>query len=157
MPGQEVEPHPNGVMTQREQKRKRELERTRQRLLDLPLGPVDGSREEEIAVQGCEVRRELGDAGEMEPTVGEHVQEHGVLTGRPGRGDAQVGLGLGEVKDVHAIDEHRGGGLAGVETSSLDLGDVGDEIGLGAARLAQKVDESAEELVVGEGFERPFE
>ena len=93
----------------------------------------------------------------MEPPVREHLQEHGVLTSGPGRGDAEVGLGLGEVKDVHAIDEHRWGGLAGIEAASLDLGDVGDEIGLGAARLAQKVGESAEEIVVGEGFERPFE
>jgi hypothetical protein len=126
-------------------------------LLDLPLGPVDGAREEEVSVLRCEVRGDLGDAGEMEPTVREHLQEHGVLTSRPGCGDAEVGLGLGEVKDVHAIDEHRGGGLAGIETSSLDLGDMGDEVGLGAAGLAQKVGESAEELVVGEGFERPFE
>jgi hypothetical protein len=34
---------------------------------------------------------------------------------------------------------------------------VGDEVGLGAARLGQEVGESAKELVVGEGFERPFE
>jgi hypothetical protein len=93
----------------------------------------------------------------MEPAVGEHVQEHGVLTSRPGRGDAQVGLGLGEVKDVRAIDKHRGRSLAGVETSGLDLSDVGDEVFLGAAGLTEKVGESAEELVVGEGFERPFE
>ena len=86
----------------------------------------------------------------MEPTVREHVQENGVLTSRPCRGEAQVGLGLGEVKDVHAIDEHRRGGLAGVETTSLDLGDVGDEVGLSASRLTEKVGESAEELVVGE-------
>jgi hypothetical protein len=93
----------------------------------------------------------------MEPTLRDHLQEHGVLTSRPSRGEAEVSLGLGEVKDVQAIDEHRGDGLAGVETSSLDLGDVGDEGGLGAARLTQEVGESAEELVVGEGFERPFE
>ena len=93
----------------------------------------------------------------MEPTVREHLQENGELTSGPCRGETKVGLGLGEVKDVHAVDEHRGGGLAGVETSSLDLGDVGDEVGLGAAGLAQEVGESAEELVVGEGFERPFE
>jgi hypothetical protein len=118
---------------------------------------VDGTREENVSVLGCEAGREPGDAGEMEPTVREHLEEHGMLTSRPCRGEAQVGLGLGEVKDVHAIDEHRGGGLAGIETSSLDLGDMGDEVGLGAAGLAQKVGESAEELVVGEGFERPFE
>jgi hypothetical protein len=118
---------------------------------------VDGAREEEVAVLWCEEWRELADAGEMEPTVGEHVQEHGVLTSGPGCGDAEVGLGLGEVKDFHTIDEHRRSGLAGVETSSLDLGDVGDEVGLGAPRLTEKVGESAEEVVVGEGFERPFE
>jgi hypothetical protein len=118
---------------------------------------VDGAREEEVSVLWCEVRCELGDAGEMEPPVREHLQEHGVLTSRPGRGEAEVSLGLGEVKDVQAIDEHRGDGLAGVETSSLDLGDVSDEVGLGAARLTEKVGESAEEIVVGEGFERPFE
>ena len=118
---------------------------------------MDGATEEEVAVLWCEVRREYGDPGEMDPTVREHVQEHGVLTSRPRRGEAEVSLGLGQVKDVHAIDEHRGDGLAGVETSSLDLSDVRDEGGLGAAGLAQKVGELAKELVVGQGFERPIE
>jgi hypothetical protein len=61
------------------------------------------------------------------------------------------------VEDVRAVDEHRRRGLAGVEASGLDLGDVGDEVGLDAAGLADEMGEPAKELVVGERGERPFE
>jgi hypothetical protein len=93
----------------------------------------------------------------VEPAVREHREEHGVLSSRPGHVDPQIGFGLGEVEDVSAIDEHRGGGLAGVEVSSLHLTDVGDEVGLDAAGLTEEKGESAQEVVVVERFERPFE
>ena len=51
----------------------------------------------------------------------------------PSDPDAPVGLGLGEVERLHAVDEHRGEGASGVELSLVDLADVGDEVGLGAA------------------------
>ncbi len=50
-------------------------------------------------------------------------------------------------------DEHGGRGLAGVEPAHVDLPDVGDEIGLGVAGVAEERDETAEELVVGDELE----
>jgi hypothetical protein len=124
---------------------------------DLALGLVDGAREEEVPVLAREVRCQLGDARQMETTVREHREENGVPPSRPGHGDPQIGLGLGEVEDVRAVDEHRGGGFAGVEVTSLHLTDVGDEVGLDAAGLTEEKGEPAKEVVVGEGFERPFD
>ncbi len=106
-------------------------------LLDLPLGLVDRSSEKHVPVLPRQVPRQLGDAAQVETTVGEHLQDHRVLSSRPSHRDPQVGLGLGEVEDVGAVDEHRGGGLAGVEAPHLHLGDVGDEIGLHAAGLTR--------------------
>jgi hypothetical protein len=126
-------------------------------LLDLALGLVNGAREEQVSVLRREMRSQLGDARQMETAIPEHREEHRVLSSRPGHGDAQVGLGLGEVEDVCAVDEHRGGGLASVEAPCLHLGDVGDEVGLDAAGLAEEIGEPTQEVVVGEGFERPFE
>jgi hypothetical protein len=118
---------------------------------------VDGARKEHVPVLPREVRRERGDPGQMETTVREHREERRVLPSRPGDGGPQIGLGLGEVEDVRAVDEHRGGGFAGVEVSSLHLTDVRDEVGLDAAGLTEEIGEPAEEIVVGEGFERPLE
>jgi hypothetical protein len=126
-------------------------------LLDLALGLVNGAREEHIPVLAREVRCQLDDARQMEPAVREHRKEHGVLSSCPGHVDPQIGFGLGEMKDRRAVDEHRGGGFAGVEVSCFHLTDVGDEVGLDAAGLTEEIGEPAKELVVGEGFDRPFE
>jgi hypothetical protein len=126
-------------------------------LLDLALGFVDGAREEHVPILPREVGRQLHDARQMEPTVREQREEHGVLSSRPGHVDPQIGLGLGEVEDVRAVNEHRGGGFARVEVSSLHLTDVGHEVGLDAAGLTEEEGEPPQEVVVGEGFERPFE
>ena len=65
--------------------------------------------------------------------------------------DPQVGLGLGEVEALGAVDEHRGRGFAGVEPALVDLADVRDEVGLDAARVGHELAEAAEQLVVGDG------
>jgi len=119
-------------------------------LLDLPLRLVSGSSQEGIRIHRSEVRRQLGDAGEVETTVGQHFQEEGMLEGRAGRGDAQVGLGLGEVKDLRAVGEHGGGGFAGVEPALVHLGDVGQEVGLRAAGLLEQIGQPTKQLVVGD-------
>ncbi len=122
-------------------------------LLDLALRAVGGPLEDGVPVVGGEVRGELGDGGEVEPPVGEHGEEDRVLARRPGGGDAQVGLGLGEVEPLGAVGEHGRRGLAGVEPACVDLADVGDEVGFVASRLAQDVGEAEEELAVGELLE----
>ena len=65
--------------------------------------------------------------------------------------DAPIGLGLREVEPLGAVDEHRGRGFAGVEPALLDFADVGDEVGLDAARVGHELAEAAEQLVVGDG------
>jgi hypothetical protein len=89
------------------------------------------------------VRGELGNRGQVQPPVGQHLEEDGVLAGGPGRGDAEVGLGLGEMKDLGAVGKHRGGGFAGEEAALIDFTDVGDEVGLHAAGLAEDLSEAA--------------
>ena len=75
----------------------------------------------------------------------------------PARGardrDAAVGLGFGEVKGLCAVDEHGGEGLAREQPALVDLADVGDEVGLDAARLADELVESPQQLVVGDVVE----
>jgi hypothetical protein len=79
----------------------------------------------------------------MEATVAKPVQEGGDAPGGPGDGDAEVGLGLGEMKDLGAVGKHRGGGFAGEEAALIDFTDVGDEVGLHAAGLAEDLSEAA--------------
>jgi hypothetical protein len=94
-----------------------------------------GSTQQRVGVLLGEVRDQLGDAGQVEATFGQHGQEDGILPGRSGRRDPQIRLGLGEMEDLRAIGEHRRGGFAGVEPAFVDLADVGHEVGFGVTRL----------------------
>jgi hypothetical protein len=115
---------------------------------------VGGTSQQGRRVLAVEVGCELADAGEVEAAVGQHVQEERVLARGSGGGDEQIGFRLGEVQDLFTVREHRRTGFASVEPSLVDLGDVGHEVGLDAARLAQKLGETREQLVVGNGVER---
>ena len=77
-----------------------------------------------------------------------------MLPRRTGRPDAEVGLRLGEVQDVHAVGEHRRKGLAGIEPSLFHLGDVRDDVGLDAPGLAHELGQAVEQLVVRDRLER---
>ena len=54
------------------------------------------------------------------------------------------------MKGLGAVDEHRREGLAREESTLIDLADVGDEVGLDAARLADERVQSPQQLVVGD-------
>ncbi len=86
--------------------------------------------------------------------VGQHAQKEGMLSRGARGGDPEVGLGLGEVKDLGAVHEHRGGGFAGVEPAPVDLANVGDEGGLVATGLTEQIRQATEQLVVGERCQR---
>jgi len=114
---------------------------------------VGGSRQESGRILSGEVRCQLADAGQVKASVRQHVEEQRVLARGAGRRDAQIGLRLGEMEGLGAIREHRRKGLARVEASLIDLGDVSHEIGLGGASPAKQVGEPSEQLVVGDVVE----
>jgi hypothetical protein len=73
---------------------------------------------------------QLVDRRQVKTAIPQHGQDDRMLPRRTGRRNTEIGLGLGEVQDLHAVGEHRGEGLAGIELSLLHLGDVGDDVGL---------------------------
>jgi hypothetical protein len=99
------------------------------------------------------MRRQLGDCGQVKAAGRQHGQEHRMLPGRPGRGNPEIGLGLGEVQDARAVGEHRGECVTGIESSLVDLGDVGHHVGFDAPGLAHELGQAAEQLVVGDRLE----
>jgi hypothetical protein len=101
---------------------------------DPTLGQVCRSHEQLVPVLPREERHELRDPAQVQAAVGEHRQQPRVLASRARDRDAQVGLGLGEVEPLGAVDEHRRAGLADVEPARIDLAEVSDEVGLDAAR-----------------------
>ena len=118
-------------------------------LLDLALGPVRGAAEQRLAILRGQVGRQLRDGAQVEASVAQHREKHRMLACGAGDGDAQVRLELGEVERLRTVDEHRGRGLAGVEPAGIHFTDVGDEVGLDAARVAQELGQATEQLVVG--------
>ena len=89
------------------------------------------------------------------PSSGRSPRENNSAS-RPSRraGDAEVGLGLGEVEGLGAVGEHRGRGFAGVEPAPVDLAEVSDEVGLVATGLTEQIRQATEEIVVGERRQR---
>ena len=102
-------------------------------------------------------RHEPREATQVEPAVPERLQDCRVPACRAGYGDAAVGLGLREMQVLRAVREHRWEGMTGEEPSLVDLADVGDEVGLDAARLRHELPESPEQLVIGNGSKRESE
>ncbi len=126
----------------------------RHELLDLALRAVGGPLQESLPVLHGQVRRQLRDGRQVQPPVGQHGQEEGMLSRGAGGGDPEVGLGLGEVEDLGAVREHRGRGFAGVEPARVDLANVSDEVGLVATGLTEQIRQATEQLVVGERRQR---
>ena len=123
--------------------------------LDLSLGPMRCASEQSLPVLCREVRREQGDRAQVKAPVAEHRQEHRVLARGAGDGDAQVGLTLREMESLRAVGEHGRERFTRVEASLVRLGNVGDEVRLDAARLAENLGQAAQEDVVGDRGERP--
>jgi hypothetical protein len=117
-------------------------------LLDPALGLVGRPLEENRSILGSEDRGQQRDPAQVDPSVPQHLQEPGVLPAGPGHVDAQAGLGLREVEHLHAVGEHRRHGLPGVGPPGVDLGDVGDEVGLDPPRVLEQRGETTQKLVV---------
>jgi len=81
-------------------------EELRDQLLDLPLGLARGRLQKLLPILPGQVRGQLGDAGQVQAPVGQHLQEHRMLPRGAGGGDAQVGLGLREMEHLRAVRKH---------------------------------------------------
>jgi hypothetical protein len=109
-----------------------------------------GARQQSRRVLASEVRDELADAGQMESTILQHLQDQRVLPGGSACADPQVGLGLGEMEDLRAVREHRRRGFARVEPALLDFSDVRDQVGLDPARVTEQRGQATKDIVVRE-------
>ena len=64
--------------------------------------------------------------------------------------DPEVGDRLGEVQGLDAVAKQGGVALTGVQSPSIDLAQVGQELGLEGVVASGELAEAREELVVGE-------
>jgi hypothetical protein len=94
------------------------------------------------------MRRQPRDRAQVEPTVREHLEQHGMAVRGASRGDAQVSLGLRQVQPLGAEGEHRRARLPRIEPPAVDLSDMEDEIDLGVARPRDESGETLQQLVV---------
>lgn len=117
-------------------------------LVDLALRPVYRAAQDRVTVLAGEVRGQPGHTAQVEAAVGQHLEQDRVLAAGARRRDPQVSLGAREMQDPGAVREHRRRGEARVESSPVDLADVGDQIDLGAAGIAQELAQSAQQLVI---------
>jgi len=101
-----------------------------------------------VTVRRGQVGGELADPGQVDPPVGEHLQEHRMLARGPSGGDPQVGFVLREVQDLRAVDEHRIASLASVELPLVHLADVRHELPLHPSGLRKQPVQPAKQLVI---------
>jgi hypothetical protein len=89
----------------------------------------------------------------VEPAVAEHLEQDGVLPGRPRHSDAKVGLVLPQPEAATAVLEHRRARLLRIEPPDLHLADVGHDVGVDSSRLLHEVQELPEKLVVSHSLQ----
>jgi hypothetical protein len=119
-------------------------------LFDLAFRLVHGASEQRIPVLRRKHRCQLCDAAQMEPAVGEHLDEDWMFPSGLRDRDPQLRLAFGHVQDVRAVREDRGSREPGIEMAGIHLADVADERGLDAPGPVQQFFEAREDLVVGE-------
>ena len=119
-------------------------------LFDLPFREVTCPRQDRPAVSLVEARGEQRDSRKVQPAVTQELEPGRVPAQGARHHDPQRRLRLGQVEALDAVVEHRRAGLPLVEAALVDLGDVGDEVGLDAARVAEDLRQAQEECRVRE-------
>ena len=117
-------------------------------LLDLSLAQMGGSLEDHLVVVRGEERYEPRQAAQMQAAVPQHRQQLWVPACRASDGDPTVGLSLGEVQPLGAVDKHRRARLSGKEPALVDLANVRDQIGFDAVRLSDEISQTAQQIIV---------
>jgi len=97
-----------------------------------------------------QVPSEQAHGGEVDRALREHLEDHGKPSGGPGGLNAVVGLVLGEVERVPAVDKERPVARAQVQVAGVELGDVGHQLRRSLALARGETLQPSHELGVGE-------
>jgi len=103
-----------------------------------------------LLVVFVQARRRQPHRREVQRALGEHPEEDGKSSGRPGRRDALVGLVLGHLENLRAAGEERREAGAEVEPALVQLHEVDDQLHRGFALAAGEALDLCDQLVVGE-------
>ncbi len=115
-----------------------------------------------MAAGMCRVVRSFPLVGVLGSVVAANVQlaaahggeDLGVTTGGPGGRDAFVRDALGEAQDALAVREQRRAAFLDVEPARVDLGEVGEQLGLDGVSAPDELMEAGEQLAPGKCRER---
>jgi hypothetical protein len=120
----------------------------RDQLPYLAMGHPTGPLEHSGRVVASQMRSEPRDPAQMQPAIGQHLEQRGILPRRPRDRDAQVGLVLPQMENPPAVLEHRRARLPRVKPPDLHFSDVGHDLGLDRSRLPHERGELTEKVVV---------
>jgi len=85
----------------------------------------------------------------MEIPLFERGQKLRALSRRPSHCDSFVRDAFGEVQHVDAVVKHRGARPLEVEPARIDLGEMGDQLGLEGVIALDQIVQLSQELIVG--------
>ncbi|MEN8183532.1 MAG: hypothetical protein ABFS46_13470 [Myxococcota bacterium] len=122
----------------------------RQQPFDLGLRLSVRGSDQLTGILGRQLGRQQPSAREMQVARPDGHEQLGQLARAASDPDAEVGDRLGEVQGVDAVAKQGGVALSGVESPSIDLTQVSEEIGLERVGASGELAEAHEELVVGE-------
>ncbi len=96
----------------------------------------------------AQVPGEEGHSGEVQLARRDHGEDDGEAPGGARRIDALVSRALGEVEDLDAVGEERGGRAPEVQLPAVDLGEVRQQLRCPLALLAHEAREAAHEIII---------
>jgi hypothetical protein len=100
----------------------------RDQLLHLPFAPVLCRRKHLDVIRVRQMRREQPHARQVQSTIGELLQHHRKLAGRPCGLDPPVRGALGEEQNSRAVHKQRRAAFSEVQPPLVENGEVRDEV-----------------------------
>src|SRR5262249_34945381 len=97
-----------------------------------------------------EMGREQANGREMQPPIGQGVEELGELSSFPRRLDSSEGLILGEMEDLLAEVLHRGIALRQIELAKIGLGNENEDLRFVPPAVDNPLEELLENLRIGQ-------
>lgn len=121
-----------------------------QQPLDLLRRLVRGRRQEFLCRVFGEMRRQQHRPAQMQPPLGDRIEDGWEAPGGTGHADALVRRHFGSAQVPNAVGKHGGKAGRSEELARVELGDVGEQIGRGAELLPVVCHEIAMQSLVGD-------